>query len=54
MSQHLLVLVPRQSVFDEGVELVSVWMMPGLEEVAHVGSDAAVVVEIVLSENEEV
>jgi len=28
-------LVRRQSVFDEGVELVRVWMVLGLEEVAH-------------------
>ena len=41
-------------MFDEGVELVSVWMMPGLEEVAHVGSEAALLVEIVLLENDEV
>jgi hypothetical protein len=41
-------------MFDEGVELVRVWMMPGLEKVVHSGSDAVAVVEAVLSENDGV
>jgi hypothetical protein len=35
VGEGLLELVGRQCVFDEGVELVRVWMMPGLEEFAH-------------------
>jgi hypothetical protein len=35
VSEGLLALESRQCVFDEGVELVRVWMMPGLEEFAH-------------------
>jgi hypothetical protein len=54
MGERLLVLMKRQSVFDEGVELVRVWMMPGLKEVAHSGSDVVVVAEAVLSENVDV
>jgi hypothetical protein len=54
MGERLLVLMKRQSMFNEGVELVRVWMMPELEKVAHSESDALVVVEIVLSENDEV
>ena len=54
MGERLLVLMKRQSMFNEGVELVRVWMMPGLEEIAHSESDAVVVIETVLSENDEV
>jgi hypothetical protein len=54
MGECLLVLMKRQSMFDEGVELVRVWMMPGLKEVAHSGSDVVVVAEAVLSENVDV
>jgi hypothetical protein len=35
VSEGLLEFVSRQGVFDEGVELVRVWMVPGLEEFAH-------------------
>jgi hypothetical protein len=35
VGESLLELVRRQRVFDEGVELVRVWMVPGLEEFAH-------------------
>ncbi len=35
MCQRLLALVRRQSVFDEGAQLVRVWMLPGLYEFAH-------------------
>ena len=35
MFKRQLLLVRRQSVFDEGTELVSVRMLPGLEELAH-------------------
>jgi hypothetical protein len=35
VGEHLLLFVRRQSVFDEGVELVRVWMVPGLKEFAH-------------------
>jgi hypothetical protein len=28
-------LVRRQSAFDEGIQLVRVWMMPGLKKFAH-------------------
>jgi hypothetical protein len=30
-----------QGVFDEGVELVRVWMVPGLDKFAHSCPDAA-------------
>jgi hypothetical protein len=52
MRQRLLSFVVRQRVFDEGVELVRVWMVPGLEEIAHIGSDALVVSGAVSLENE--
>jgi len=35
MGEHLLLLVCRQHVFDESVEMVRVWMMSGLEEMVH-------------------
>jgi len=35
VGESLLEFVRRQRVFDEGVELVRVWMVPGLEEFAH-------------------
>jgi hypothetical protein len=35
VGKGLLEFVRRQSVFDEGVELIRVWMVPGLEEFAH-------------------
>ncbi|HWW23085.1 MAG TPA: hypothetical protein VNY78_04230 [Edaphobacter sp.] len=54
MGKRLLVLMKRQSMFNEGVELVRVWMMPGLKEVAHSGSDVVVMAEAVLSENVDV
>jgi hypothetical protein len=40
MGEGLLLLVRRQSVLDEGAELIRVWMLPGLEKVAHILSDA--------------
>jgi hypothetical protein len=54
MRKGLLLLVSRQSVFDEGVELVRVWMVPGLKEFAHDWSDTGVGAEAVLSENDAV
>jgi hypothetical protein len=35
VGEGVLEFVWRQGVFDEGVELVRVWMVPGLEEFAH-------------------
>jgi hypothetical protein len=35
MRQSLLALVLGQRVLDESADLVRVWMMPGLEEIAH-------------------
>jgi hypothetical protein len=52
MGESLLLFVWRQRVFDEGIELVRVWMLPGLEEFAHSFSDAAVGGGAVLSEND--
>jgi hypothetical protein len=40
MGERLLLLVRRQSVFDEGAELIRVWVLPGLEKFAHILSDA--------------
>src|ERR1700733_7237454 len=51
MSERLFLLVRRECVLDEGAELVRVWMLAGLEEFAHILSDAAVVGEAALSEN---
>src|SRR5258708_29283010 len=54
MRESLLLLVSRQSVFDKSVELVRVWMVPGLKEFAHDWSDAGVGAEAVLLENDAV
>jgi hypothetical protein len=35
VREHLLSLVGRQRVVGEGAELFRVWMVPGLEEAAH-------------------
>jgi len=35
VGERLLALVRRQRVLDEGVELVGVWMVPGLVVLAH-------------------
>ena len=35
VSERLLPLVRRQSLFDKRAELVRVWMLPGLYEFAH-------------------
>ena len=54
MRKRLLLLVRRQGVLYESVELVRVWMLPGLEKFAHSCLDAAVASAAVCSENEEV
>src|SRR5580704_1226258 len=51
MGKRLLLLMHRQRVFDERAELIRVWMLPGLEKVAHIFSDAPIGFEAVLSEN---
>jgi hypothetical protein len=35
MRERLLLLMRGQRVLDKSVELVRIWMMPGLEEIAH-------------------
>jgi hypothetical protein len=35
VGERLLALMRRQRVLNEGVELVRVWMEPGLEAFAH-------------------
>jgi hypothetical protein len=35
MRESLLLLMRGQRVLDKSVELVRIWMMPGLEEIAH-------------------
>jgi hypothetical protein len=52
MRESLLLLVRGQGVLDEGVELVRVWMLPGLEKFAHSCLDAAAAFAAVCSENE--
>src|ERR1035441_10346388 len=62
MSKHLLLLMERQHVLDEGAELVCVGMLAGLEDLGHsdlsppdsgfAGTGWSVVREPVLSENE--
>jgi hypothetical protein len=47
VRQHITALMHRQSLFHEGAELVSVRMLPGLKQFAHIQSDAAVVAEAV-------
>jgi hypothetical protein len=54
MRKRLLLLVRRQGALDEGVKLVRVWMLPGLEKFAHSCLDAAVASAAVCSENEVV
>src|SRR5271156_5465807 len=54
MRKGLLLLMLRQGVFDEGVELVRVWMLPGLEKFAHSCLDSAAAFAVVCSENEVV
>jgi hypothetical protein len=44
--------VRGQSMFDEGADLVRVWMVPGLERLTHIGSIADA--DTVLLENVEV
>jgi hypothetical protein len=51
MGERRLLLVGGQRVFDERAELIRVWMLPELEKLAHVLSDAAIRTEAVLSEN---
>src|SRR6202051_1035046 len=51
MSERLFLLVRRECVFNEGAELIRVWMLAGLEEFAHILSDAVIRWEAVLSEN---
>ena len=41
MRECLLLLMRGQRVLDKGVELVRVWMLPGLEKFAHSCLDAA-------------
>jgi hypothetical protein len=52
MVEHLLAFVRGQSMFDEGADLVRVWMVPGLERLTHIGSIADA--DTVLLENVEV
>ena len=52
MRERLLLLMLGQRVLDEGVELVRVWMLPGLEKFAHSCLDAAAALAAVCSENE--
>ena len=52
VRERLLLQMRRQSVFDEGAELIRVWMLPGLEEFAHSESDASVGALSFLSKNE--
>src|SRR5271154_1861846 len=40
MGESLFPLVRRQNVLDEGAELICVWVLPGLKEIAHILSDA--------------
>ena len=54
MRERLLLLMRGQSVLDEGVELVRVWMLPGLEKFAHGCLDAPAASAVVCSENEVV
>ncbi len=54
MRECLLLFMRGQGVFDEGVELVRVWMLPGLEKFAHSCLDAAAGFAAVCSENEVV
>ena len=51
MGQCLLLLMRGQSVLNEGVELVRVWMLPGLDEFAHGCPDAGLKSDAVCSEN---
>jgi hypothetical protein len=48
MSEHLLLLMRRQSMLDKGVELVCVGMLAGLEDLGHWLSGTT---GLVLSEN---
>ena len=52
MRECLLLLMRGQGVFDEGAELVRVWMLPGLKNFAHSCPDAAAAFAAVCSENE--
>jgi hypothetical protein len=52
VRERLLLQMRRQSMFDECVELVRVWMLPGLEEFAHSESDASLGTLSFLSKNE--
>lgn len=54
MRECLLLLMRGQGVFDEGAELVRVWMLPGLKNFAHGCPDAAAAFVAVCSENEVV
>jgi hypothetical protein len=42
MVEHLLAFVRGQRMFDEGADLVRVWMVLELETLTHIGSIAAV------------
>jgi hypothetical protein len=54
MRERLLLLMRGQCVLDQGVELVRVWMLPGLKNFAHSCPDGAAAFEAVCSENEVV
>ena len=54
MRQCLLLLMRRQRVLNKSVELVRVWMLPGLENFAHSCPDGAAAFATVCSENEVV
>ena len=54
MRERLLLLVRGQGALDEGVELVRVWMLPGLEKFAHSCLDAEAAFAAVFSENDVV
>jgi hypothetical protein len=52
MCECLLVFVRGERVLNEGIELVRVWMVPALEEIAHGCLHAALGFVAVFSENE--
>ncbi len=54
MRERLLLLMRGQSVLGERVELVRVWMLPGLKNFAHSCPDGAAAFTAVCSENEEI
>ena len=52
MRECLLLLMRGQGVLDEGVELVRVWMLPGLKNFAHSCPDGAAASAAICFENE--